>query len=161
MTFLRRALPVVLLAAVFAFPVIAAERYYHFENDSQQARYEALTRQLRCLVCQGESIADSHADLAKDLRSQVHRMILNGKSDADIIDFMVQRYGDFVLYRPPVKPTTWVLWMGPFALFATAVAVMLLLARRSRGRESSELTPEERSRLKATLGQRDEEGGRS
>ena len=89
-----------------------------------EKRVLALSEQLRCLVCQNQTIADSHAELAIDLRNQVRAKMVAGWSDAQVVDYMVQRYGDFVLYKPPVKGTTWLLWFGPFALFAAALAFL-------------------------------------
>jgi cytochrome c-type biogenesis protein CcmH len=90
-------------------------------------RVERVTAELRCLVCQNQTIADSHAELALMLKRQVRDMLAHGATDRQAIDFMVQRYGDFVLYRPPVKATTWLLWFGPFGLLPAGLA--LLFAR--------------------------------
>ena len=96
-------------------------------------RFQNLARQLRCLVCQNQDLADSDADLAKDLRKQVFEMMRAGKSDAEIKDFLVARYNDFVLYDPPLKPGTWLLWFTPFALVALgAIALLRILRRRAR-----------------------------
>ena len=84
----------------------------------------AISEELRCLVCQNQTIADSHADLAIDLRNQVREKLVLGISDRDVIDFMVQRYGDFVLYRPPFKATTWLLWLGPLLLLAGGLGLL-------------------------------------
>jgi cytochrome c-type biogenesis protein CcmH len=89
-----------------------------------EQRVHAITEELRCLVCQNQTIADSHADLAIDLKNQVREKLVQGMSDKDIIDYMVQRYGDFVLYRPPVKSTTWLLWFGPFLLLIGGLAFL-------------------------------------
>lgn len=89
-----------------------------------EKRVLALSEQLRCLVCQNQTIADSHAELAIDLRNQVRAKMVAGWSDAQVVDYMVQRYGDFVLYKPPVKGTTWLLWFGPFALFGVALVFL-------------------------------------
>ena len=98
-----------------------------------EARMLAITSELRCLVCQNQTIADSHADLAVDLRRQVRELIAQGRTDAQIRDYMTARYGDFVLYRPPLKATTAALWLGPAALLAIAlVALALTIARRRR-----------------------------
>jgi cytochrome c-type biogenesis protein CcmH len=94
-----------------------------FEDPALAARYESLTRELRCLVCQNQTIADSHAPLATDLRHQVHRMLLDGASDEQIVAFMTDRYGDYVLYRPPFSWLTVLLWAGPFMLLALAAAL--------------------------------------
>lgn len=92
----------------------------------------AISEELRCLVCQNQTIADSHADLAIDLRNQVREKLVAGMSDRDVIDFMVQRYGDFVLYRPPFKASTWLLWLGPVLLFAGGLALLATNLRRRR-----------------------------
>lgn len=93
----------------------------------------AISDELRCLVCQNQTIADSNAELAIDLRNQVREKLQQGMSDKDIVDYMVQRYGDFVLYRPPVKTSTWLLWFGPFLLLVGGVLVLVVrLRRRSR-----------------------------
>ncbi len=98
-----------------------------------EKRMLALAAELRCLVCQNQTIADSHAPLAEDLRRQVREMITRGDSDKQIIDFMTQRYGDFVLYRPPLKGTTAALWFGPFVLLLGGLAIFaIVLRRRSR-----------------------------
>ena len=128
-----------------------------FDDAEQLARYKTLIYELRCLVCQNQNLADSNADLAADLRREVHRMILAGKSDEDVIDFMVTRYGDFVLYRPPLKAKTVLLWSGPFVLGLGAL-VLLLMHLRRRAAERATPTPlsdDERARLHALL-ERDE-----
>jgi len=95
-----------------------------------EARVNKLAEELRCLVCQNQSIADSHAELAIDLKNQVREMLKQGMSDKQVVDFLVQRYGDFVLYRPPVKNTTWLLWAGPFLLLVAALAAFVIKLRR-------------------------------
>jgi len=98
-----------------------------------EARMLSITAELRCLVCQNQTIADSHADLAVDLRQQVREMLQKGQSDQQILDYMTARYGDFVLYRPPFKSTTMLLWVGPgVMLVAGLVMLVLILRRRSR-----------------------------
>jgi cytochrome c-type biogenesis protein CcmH len=92
----------------------------------------ALSSELRCLVCQNQTIADSHADLAIDLRNQVREKLAQGMSDQAVVDYMVERYGDFVLYRPPFKATTWLLWCGPFLLMIGGVAFLVRNLRRRR-----------------------------
>ena len=111
-----------------------------------------LAEELRCLVCQNQTIADSNAELAADLRGQIRDQIAQGKTDAQIIDFMVDRYGDFVLYRPPVKPSTWLLWAGPFGLMILGVgALFVYLRRRSTDIGTDVLTDDERKRAEAML----------
>lgn len=95
-----------------------------------EARVSKIAAELRCLVCQNQTIADSNADLAVDLRNQVREMLRTGASEAQITDYMTQRYGDFVLYRPPVKGSTALLWFGPAVLLVIAVAALLLVIRR-------------------------------
>ena len=97
-----------------------------------QARLRALSEELRCLVCQNQTLADSHADLAIDLRNQVQELIAAGKTNAEIKQYLVERYGDFVLYKPPVQGNTVLLWGGPFALLATGALVWSVIQRRSR-----------------------------
>ena len=104
-----------------------------FKNVAQEQRFQHLTGQLRCLVCQNESLADSNADLAKDLRWQVFQQMQAGKTDAQIKQYLVARYSDYVLYDPPLKPSNYVLWFGPFAvLLAGAAGAALYLRRRAR-----------------------------
>jgi cytochrome c-type biogenesis protein CcmH len=117
-----------------------------------EQRMITISEELRCLVCQNESLAGSRAELAQDLRRELRTLIKQGKSDAEIREFMVSRYGDFVLYRPPVKPMTWLLWGGPFLLMIIAVAVLLVyLRRRSRVVGQGQLSEDEASRAEALL----------
>ena len=104
----------------------------NFANSQQDLRYKKIIAELRCLVCQNQNVADSNADLAKDLRKKTHAMILAGQSDAQIIDFMVVRYGDFVRYRPPFKPSTILLWISPALLLALGLGVLWRVTGRSR-----------------------------
>ena len=97
-----------------------------------EARLKALAEELRCLVCQNQTIADSNAPLAVDLRNQIREQMAAGKSDQDVVDFMVQRYGDFVLYRPPVKATTILLWAGPFVFLVLGLFFLFRFLRARR-----------------------------
>lgn len=111
----------------------------------------AISEELRCLVCQNQTIADSNAELAVDLRNQVREKLEQGMSDKDILAYMVERYGDFVLYRPPVKVTTWLLWFGPFLLLIGGVLFLGMKLRR--GRAPVQALPEaEMQRAAAMLG---------
>jgi len=122
------------------------------EDPVVEARLIAISEEMRCLVCQNESLAGSRSDLANDLRRELRTLIKAGKTDQEIREFMVERYGDFVLYRPPVKPTTWLLWAGPFLLMITGVVVLLVyLRRRNRALGDEVLTDEESSRAAALL----------
>ena len=101
-------------------------------DQQSEARLKKLSEELRCLVCQNQTLADSNADLAVDLRRQVQTMISAGQSDREIRDFMVARYGDFVLYKPPVQSNTALLWFGPFGLLGAGALIWWLVQRRSR-----------------------------
>ncbi|MDY6991281.1 MAG: cytochrome c-type biogenesis protein [Pseudomonadota bacterium] len=96
-----------------------------FVNAQQAMRYQVLTEKLRCVVCQNQSVADSNAELAQDIRELVRQKILQGQTDAEITDFLVERYGDFVLYEPPLKPKTYLLWLGPAVLFFSALLTLI------------------------------------
>lgn len=126
----RWAIPLVL--ALFTLAVPAREAAPRAEDPVVEARMVAIADELRCLVCQNESLASSHAELAEDLRREVRGLIREGKSDTEIKQFLVDRYGDFVLYRPEVKPLTWALWFGPFALLVLALSVLVRYLRRRR-----------------------------
>ncbi len=102
------------------------------QDPQTETRMLAISEELRCLVCQNESLAGSRSDLAMDLRREIRGLIKQGKSDQEVRDFLVSRYGDFVLYRPPVKPTTWLLWGGPFVLLATGLAGLIVFLRRRK-----------------------------
>ena len=104
-------------------------------DSAQEARYRGLTQELRCLVCQNQNIADSNAPLAADLREQVKTQILAGKSDVEIKQYLTDRYGDFVLYKPPVKSSTALLWFGPFALVLVALMLALRFIRGTQARQ--------------------------
>jgi len=120
-----------------------------FDDPAKQQAYEHLVKELRCLVCQNQSLADSDADLAQDLRTEVYNIIQSGKSEQDAVKFLVDRYGDFVLYNPPLKPVTSLLWLGPFALLLGGLAFFALLAKKRSQARAAEpaLTDEERRRL--------------
>jgi len=139
---MRRALCIVtmmLASALFGSTAHAIDPL-PFKDRAEEVRFQNLARQLRCLVCQNQDLADSDADLAKDLRQQVFEMMRAGKSDAEIKDFLVARYNDFVLYDPPLKPGTWLLWFTPFALVALgAIALVRILRRRARAAVSGAL----------------------
>jgi cytochrome c-type biogenesis protein CcmH len=122
----------VLLAAMLALPctVRAKEAPPAAADPVLEARVQRIAAELRCLVCQNQTIADSNADLAQDLRRQVREMIARGQTDAQIIDFMTARYGDFVLYRPPLRASTALLWFGPAALLIGGVIVLVIVLRR-------------------------------
>ena len=124
-----------LLALLLTLPaaVFAIDAEQAFEDPAMQERYERLTRELRCLVCQNQTIADSNATLAQDLRREVRELMAEGKNDQEIHEFLTARYGDFVLYNPPVKPRTYVLWAAPALLVIIGLgAAMAVIIRRAR-----------------------------
>ena len=125
---------------------------FKFDSKAEEQHFKDLIEELRCLVCQNQSLLDSDAELAHDLRAEVYDMIQAGKSDEEIVTFLVDRYGDFVLYNPPVKPSTWLIWFGPFVLLLIAAFVLLRAVRRQKNIPAAEITPEERARLDAILG---------
>ena len=130
---LLRSLIIAFALAVAALPALAIDPM-PFADRAQEVRYQNLLRELRCLQCQNQTLADSDADIARQLRNEVFRMIGEGKSDDEIKDFMTARYGEFVLYRPKVESGTWLLWFGPFVILAGgALALVLHLRKRRTG----------------------------
>ena len=132
------------------------------DDQVTEQRLISISEEMRCLVCQNESLAGSRSDLANDLRREIRTLIKEGKSDDQIRGFMVERYGDFVLYRPPVKPITWLLWIGPFVILAIGIAVLLSYLRRRNALASNKtLTAEDNQKIDAllnTLGKNDRDG---
>jgi len=127
---------ILIATLIFSIGASAANiEVYDFDNPEQENNYKQLTTELRCLVCQNQDIADSNAELAQDMRHKVFRMLKQGKEKQEIVDFMVKRYGDFVLYKPPFEGRTLVLWIGPFVLFVLAVWLMLRVIRKARQRD--------------------------
>jgi cytochrome c-type biogenesis protein CcmH len=129
---------------LFAFALAAGA-----QEDVLEKRVTGLAHELRCLVCQNQTLADSNAPLAVDLRNQIREQLAAGKSEREVTDFMVQRYGDFVLYRPPFKAATALLWLGPFLLLA--LGVWLFFRRISKKGAAEELSEAERSRAAKLL----------
>ena len=125
-----------------------------------EQRLISISEEMRCLVCQNESLAGSRSDLANDLRREIRVLIKEGKSDDQIRSFMVERYGDFVLYRPPVKPLTWLLWIGPFAILGLGVAGLLMyLRRRDSSVPNVALTDADNQKIDALLNASDKKEG--
>ena len=118
-----------------------------FSSPEHEQRYRTLVDELRCLVCQNQNLAESNADLASDLRREVHRMVEDDRSAEDIAGFMVARYGDFVLYRPPLRGGTIALWAGPFLLAAMGLTVLAVYLRRRRRAPTAPLNADERRRI--------------
>ena len=131
--------------AVLASWAAAKEAPPAADDPAVEARMVRITSELRCLVCQNQTIADSHADLAVDLREQVREMIKRGDSDEQIRGYMTARYGDFVLYRPPVKGSTWLLWFGPGVLLVAGFAALVIVLRRRQrlGDDQFDAEPED------------------
>jgi cytochrome c-type biogenesis protein CcmH len=133
------------LFLLFSLPGIASE--------STEQRIRQLEEKLRCLVCQNQSLADSNAELAGDLRKQVRDQVAAGRSDEEIVAYLVQRYGDFVLYEPPFKATTALLWVGPFLLLAAGAGFLVLAVRRRRNApEERALGPDDKRLVERVLG---------
>lgn len=137
-------------AVVFATGVAHAQSVFEprgFSSPEHERRYHTLVDELRCLVCQNQNIAESNAELASDLRREVYRMVEGGRSAEEIAGFMVARYGDFVLYRPPLRGGTVLLWAGPFLLAATGLTILAVHLRRRRRAPATALHADERRRI--------------
>ena len=146
---MRRALAAVAIA--FAGAAFGQASEIAKPDPQVELRLKSLAEELRCLVCQNQTIADSTAPLALDLRNDIRAQIAQGRSDAQIRDYMVDRYGDFVLYRPPLKGSTVLLWVGPFALLALGAAIAVVIARRHRRAITAAIDPSERRRIAKLL----------
>ena len=144
------------LLALLTGLAMAKEAVPSAANPELEARVLSIAEELRCLVCQNETIAASHADLAVDLRKQIAIKLEAGQSKQEIIDFMVSRYGDFVLYRPAFNARTLLLWVGPFVLLVVAVVVLNINIRRRRAAASTEWTADNAQRARALLSEGDD-----
>lgn len=143
-----------LVCYAFAAAAWAGEAVPMAQNPEVERRMTVIAAELRCLVCQNESIAASRADLAVDLRRQIREQIKAGMSDQEILAYMVERYGDFIRYRPPMKATTVLLWFGPAVLLVAGLIALLQYLRRRRGKvDDSPLSDEDRRRAEALLTQ--------
>lgn len=120
-----------LIGSLISLSALAAETLLEFENDHQAATYLQLTKDHRCLKCQNQNLADSNAGIAQDLKREIYDRVLLGESESDISAYLVERYGDFVLYRPPFKASTYALWIGPFILLFAALWYALRISRQS------------------------------
>ncbi len=140
-----------LLLGLLSLPAWAATTLSEAQLD---ARTQHLASELRCLVCQNETLADSTAPLAQDLKMEIRQMMAQQQSDAQITDYLVARYGDFVCYRPPLKATTWLLWLGPFFMLLVAVVTLAILVRqRKHGVDELALTAEQQAQARQWLSQ--------
>jgi cytochrome c-type biogenesis protein CcmH len=140
---LRRVALLMLCAGFFMQGAVAGEAVPAAADPVLEARMLRIATELRCLVCQNQTIADSHADLAIDLRQQVREMLQKGQTDQQILDYMTARYGDFVLYRPPVKNTTLLLWVGPGVMMVGGLALLVVILRRRSRMPEDQFDPEE------------------
>nr|WP_275941114.1 cytochrome c-type biogenesis protein [Pseudomonas sp. WS 5013] len=148
-----------LLGAAVGLGLVGAARAaidtYEFKDEVERERFRSLTEELRCPKCQNQNIADSNAPIATDLRREIYRMLDDGRSDKEIVDFLVMRYGDFVMYKPPLDSRTWLLWYGPFGLLGLGAIVLCVLVLRRRKVEKAPaqvaLSKAERERLDALL----------
>ena len=134
---MRRALLAVLL---FALSALAAAQVIEFRDPAEEARFRALAAELRCVMCQNQSLADSNAPIAQDLRAEVLRLMREGKSDPQIKQYLVERYTEFVLYKPPVKPSTWLLWFGPALVVPVGAGAIVAIVRR-KSRQAPDAPP--------------------
>ena len=145
------------MTLLWALSAVAVVDTWDFSSDDLRTRYLEFTQILRCPKCQNQNLADSNAPIAEDLRKELYRLLEEGKTDADIIEFMVARYGDYVLYDPPLEKRTWVLWLTPAALLLVGLAVLVILVRTRASdaspadRGSNALSTTERQRLDALL----------
>lgn len=136
---------------LFVLTAQAGVEVVQFTNPENAQRYHKLIAELRCLVCQNQNLADSNAELAKDLRNQVSSMIKSGSTDSQITDYMVNRYGDFVLYRPPFKPATLFLWLGPPLIVVGAAFTLVIFVRRQRNKVTENIGAENQERVRHLL----------
>lgn len=146
-TLLMLAILLLCSAAVQAGKVEA----YAFDSAADEARYKQLVHELRCLVCQNQNLQDSNAELAQDMRRQTYEMVAAGKTNEEIVAFMVNRYGDFVLYRPPLKSSTFLLWVGPFILLLIGVGALVWVILRVKRAPRYKLTTEQHERARQLL----------
>ena len=133
---------------------LAAIDVYTFDSDAQEQTFRELTKELRCPKCQNQDIADSNAGLAKDLRDKTYQMVREGKDKQEVVDYMVARYGNFILYNPPLMASTLILWLGPLLVIVIGVVMVVVRSRRRPAAATpadSALSPEEQRRLAALL----------
>jgi cytochrome c-type biogenesis protein CcmH len=141
------------LLYILNIPIYAIDKNpINLNNAEQEARYQKLTNELRCVVCQNQNVADSNAELAQDVRNLVRTQISEGQTDEQITAFLVERYGDFVLYNPPLTEKTYILWLGPFILMLLAFIILMFVIRRQTKLKSVALTDAERDKLNQALG---------
>ncbi|WP_376738962.1 cytochrome c-type biogenesis protein [Pseudomonas luteola] len=155
---MRRIRASLLLLFVWIGVAQAAIETFAYTNDAERERFQALTRELRCPKCQNQDLADSNAPIAADLRGEIHRLMNEGKSDEQIINYLVARYGEFVMYRPPVEKRTWLLWYGPAAFLILGFCIILIIVRRRQQQtllSNAPLSADEQARLASLLKKKD------
>ncbi|SIN76089.1 cytochrome c-type biogenesis protein [Salinivibrio sp. ES.052] len=148
---MKRIMMFCLLCVSASLALANAIDVYQFESAEQEARFRTLTSELRCPKCQNNSIADSNAELAQDLRQKVHQMLQQGRSDDEIRSFMVARYGNFVTYNPPLTASTVILWLAPALVLMSGIGFVIVRSRRAKQTLNDELSREEQQRLDALL----------
>ena len=154
----HRRLLIGMFSLLLAFGAQAKVEVLSFESPEHEERYNKLIAELRCLVCQNQNIAESNAELAKDMRRKTHEMVTQGKTEKEISSFMVERYGDFVLYRPPFEPMTWLLWLGPAIIFLFALVFVIRFVKSlNDGAQTEELSEEDIERIKNLHAEQDKQ----
>ncbi|MAY37592.1 MULTISPECIES: cytochrome c-type biogenesis protein [Spongiibacter] len=153
-----------LMLLVLALPAMAVIETYQFDTELQRQRYNAFIEELRCPKCQNQNLSGSDSAIAQDLRRQIHQMIMAGKSDIEITQYMVDRYGDFVLYRPRFNAATAVLWLGPVVLLVLGLGIWAMLSRRRKSAvpengDGDVLSEQDRLRLQRLLSEEDTSRG--
>lgn len=153
-----------LMLVVLALPAMAVIETYQFDTELQRQRYNAFIEELRCPKCQNQNLSGSDSAIAQDLRRQIHQMIMAGKSDIEITQYMVDRYGDFVLYRPRFNAATAVLWLGPVVLLVLGLGIWAMLSRRRKSAvpendDGDVLSEQDRQRLQRLLSEEDTSRG--
>ncbi len=139
----------VLLLLGLSLNAVGVVDVYEFGSEVDRERYQAFIEEMRCPKCQNQNLAGSNSPIAADLRREVHRLIEEGKSDREIVDFMVSRYGEFVLYKPQLKQNTWLLWYGPASLLVLGIIVIILILKRRSKAAAAEVATEDATHLSA------------
>jgi cytochrome c-type biogenesis protein CcmH len=155
---MRRLAFVLLLLCVSGVAFATTIEAYRFEDPEKEARYKNLIDELRCLVCQNQNLADSNAELAQDMRRLTYEMVQQGNSEEEVVTFMVQRYGDFVMYRPPFRRSTALLWIGPFIILAVGLLALIVFIRRRNSEPAPELSRDDHERARHLLEDDEEDG---
>ncbi len=145
------------LALLMALSARAGLESFDFTGNVDVDHFRTLISEIRCLVCQNQSLADSDAELAHDLRQEVYDLVDKGQTDQEIINFLVARYGDFILYKPPVKPSTYLLWFGPFILLGLGLILILRTLGQRRKHIEPEFSEQDKARLQQILGNSDKD----